>query len=299
VLPIRETDAMNRLLAQLARMALIVVAAVFICALLVRYAPGALVDERELDPHLSEESLAALRAEKGRDASVGANFIRYLRGAIHGDLGYSESNRAPIAALIADRAPETLRELAIGLGGAWLIGFAAAIPAGRWRNAHLYDGLSSAAAALLLSVPAAVAAYVCLLAGLTSAVVLMIAVAPKIFRFARNLIVPAYGAPHVFMARARGLSESRILFAHVLPPTAPQLLALAAASASMAIGAAIPIEAICEVPGLGRLAWQAALARDLPLLVNVTMLVALATTVVMTLAGARPWGEERKPEAAR
>jgi hypothetical protein len=47
------------------------------------------------------------------------------------------------------------------------------------------------------------------------------------------------------------------------------------------------------------LAWQAALARDLPLLVNVTMLVALATTVAMTLAGARPWVEERKPEAAR
>jgi peptide/nickel transport system permease protein len=54
----------------------------------------------------------------------------------------------------------------------------------------------------------------------------------------------------------------------------------------MAIGAAIPIETICDVPGLGRLAWQAATARDLPLLVNLTMLVALITIAAAALAEA-------------
>jgi peptide/nickel transport system permease protein len=86
------------------------------------------------------------------------------------------------------------------------------------------------------------------------------------------------------MARVRGIAEWRILAAHVLPSTAPQMFALAGASACMAIGAAIPVEAICDVPGLGRLAWQAAMARDLPLLVNLTMLIALATTAAMAIA---------------
>jgi peptide/nickel transport system permease protein len=80
------------------------------------------------------------------------------------------------------------------------------------------------------------------------------------------------------------VSEPRILAAHILPAISPQLLALAAASASMAIGAAIPIEAICDVPGLGKLAWNAATARDLPLLVNLTMLVAVVTTAATALA---------------
>lgn len=80
------------------------------------------------------------------------------------------------------------------------------------------------------------------------------------------------------------MSEPRILAAHVLPAISPQLLALAAASASMAIGAAIPIEAICDVPGLGRLAWNAAMARDLPLLVNLTMLIAVATTIATAVS---------------
>jgi ABC-type dipeptide/oligopeptide/nickel transport system permease component len=45
----------------------------------------------------------------------------------------------------------------------------------------------------------------------------------------------------------------------------------------MAVGAAIPIEALCGLAGVGQLAWQAALARDLPLLVNITILVTLVT----------------------
>jgi peptide/nickel transport system permease protein len=55
------------------------------------------------------------------------------------------------------------------------------------------------------------------------------------------------------------------------------LLAVGGVSISMAMGAAIPVEALCGIAGIGQLAWQAALARDLPLLVNITILVTLVT----------------------
>ena len=58
---------------------------------------------------------------------------------------------------------------------------------------------------------------------------------------------------------------------------APQLLAVAGVSVSVALGAAIPVEALCGLAGVGQLAWQAALARDLPLLMNITLLVTLVT----------------------
>ncbi|HXP87352.1 MAG TPA: ABC transporter permease [Bryobacteraceae bacterium] len=280
--------AMKAFAAHLLRMVALVLASGIACAILVRSAPGALVDERELDRRLGEDSLAALRAQKAKEAKLGTVFVRYLHGLILGDLGYSESNHEPIAALIAERAPETLRELAIGLAGAWLLGLGLAIPSGRWRQSRYiflaYDATSTIAAGFLLSLPAALVAYLCLVAGAPASVVLMLVLAPKVFQFARNLIVQGYGASHVAMARARGVGEARILWAHVLRAAAPQLLAVAAVSASMAIGAAIPIEAICDVPGLGRLAWQAALARDLPLLVNLTMLVGLVTVAAMAVA---------------
>ena len=57
----------------------------------------------------------------------------------------------------------------------------------------------------------------------------------------------------------------------------PQLIALAGITISLALGASIPVESLCGLPGIGQLAWQAALSRDLPLLVNLTVLVTLVT----------------------
>jgi len=67
-------------------------------------------------------------------------------------------------------------------------------------------------------------------------------------------------------------------------------------SFAIAFGAAIPIEALCDSPGLGQLAWQAALSRDLPLIVNLTFvvcLVMLAANSLADLAGhAFEWGAQ-------
>lgn len=262
------------MLKQLTRIAVLLLAAGLSCAFLVSNAPGFKVDERELDRRLNENSIRELRSNKASMGSLWSELRHYMVGLSRGDLGYSQSNHAPIAALIADRAPETLREIAIGLAGGWLLGLALALP----RRGF------SVIAGLLLSLPTALIAYLCVLAGAKSVLVLVIVLTPRIFRFARNIIAQAYTASYVEMARARGISENRILFRHVFPAISPQLLALAAASTSMAIGAAIPIEAICDVPGLGRLAWNAAMARDLPLLVMLTMLVAVATTVAGAIA---------------
>jgi peptide/nickel transport system permease protein len=55
-------------------------------------------------------------------------------------------------------------------------------------------------------------------------------------------------------------------------------------SFAISCGAAIPIEALCDSPGLGQLAWQAALSRDLPLIVNVTLVVSLVMLAANSLA---------------
>jgi len=275
----------RQLIRHLARIAGLVLITGLAAGVLVRYSPGSQVDERELNQRLGEISLAALRADRTKNANVATYTLAYFNGLVHGDLGYSESNNAPITELIADRAPATLRELAIGLAGGWLIGLGVAISVGRFRRASIWgtgwDAGSSATAGLVLSLPAALIAYLCLTAGAAAGAVLVIVLAPRIFRFARNLLVQAYGSSHVEMARARGVREWSILWSHVLPDARPQLLALLASSVSMGIGAAIPVEAICGAPGLGRLAWQAATSRDLPLLMNLTMLIALVTILAM------------------
>src|SRR5215471_9332916 len=140
-----------------------------------------------------------------------------------------------------------------------------------------YDGLATVLSGTLLCVPAAVLALLSVLWNVPGALAIGFIVFPKVYRYTRNLLAKAYALPHIVTARAKGLGEARILFWHVVPIAGPQMLALAGVSVSLAMGAAIPIEALCGLAGLGQLAWQAALSRDLPLLMNLTILVTLVT----------------------
>ena len=86
---------------------------------------------------------------------------------------------------------------------------------------------------------------------------IVLLVFPHVYRYAKNLLVDNMASAHVLAARARGVSRTRILLAHVVRPVGPQLFAVAGVSASLAFGASIPVEVICDVPGIGRLVGQA------------------------------------------
>jgi peptide/nickel transport system permease protein len=146
-----------------------------------------------------------------------------------------------------------------------------------WLRLSVYDTLTTVISGTFLCIPAAVLALLSVLWNVPGSLAIALIVFPHTYRYARNLLVKAYSLPHIITARAKGLGEVRILFWHVVPVVAPQLLAVAGVSVSMAVGAAIPVEALCGLAGIGQLAWQAALARDLPLLVNITILVTLVT----------------------
>ncbi len=252
-------------------------------ATLVRLAPGFDADEQELDPHLNAQSLQALRDARHTDHNVFRFYFSYMRRAAGGDLGTSLALGQPVRTLLRDRIPLTLRLLLVGLGLAWILSLALALSSA-WLRIFAYDTLTTAVSGTFLCIPAAVLALLSVLWNVSGALAIALIVFPHTCRYSRNLLMKTYSRPHIIAARARGLGEGRILFWHVVPVVAPQLLALAGVSVSMAVGAAIPVEALCGLPGIGQLAWQAALARDLPLLVNITILVTLVTLLANSSA---------------
>jgi peptide/nickel transport system permease protein len=245
-------------------------------ATLVRLAPGFEADVQELDPHLNAASVTALREARRQDHNILQFYLSYMNRAAHGDLGTSLALGQPVRTLLLDRAPLTLRLLATGLALAWVLSLTLALSAA-WLRLSIYDTLTTVVSGTFLCIPAAVLALLSVLWNVPGSSAIALIVFPHTYRYARNLLVKAYSQPHVITARAKGLAEPRILFWHVVPVVAPQLLAVAGVSVSMAVGAAIPVEALCGLAGIGQLAWQAALARDLPLLVNITILVTLVT----------------------
>jgi len=245
-------------------------------ATLVRLAPGFDTDEEQLDPHLNSASVQALRQARADQHNIFRFYFHSLQRAMHGDLGTSLSLGQPVGALLRDRVPLTLRLVGLGLLLSWAAVMALALSAA-WLRVFAYDTLATVISGTLLCIPAAVLALLSVLWNVPGALAIALIIFPRDYRYTRNLLAKAYSLPHIVTARAKGLGELRILFWQVVPVAGPQLLALAGVSVSLAIGAAIPVEALCGLAGVGQLAWQAALARDLPLLMNITVLVTLVT----------------------
>jgi peptide/nickel transport system permease protein len=245
-------------------------------AALVRYAPGFGASEEDLDSRLSQQSIEALRQQRMGEESFPLYTVHWLGRMARGDLGQSQSLNAPVGQLLAERLPETLRSMAAGLALAWSLGLGLALLAA-FDPGGAADLLSRAAISLLLCLPAAVLALLFVLGRAPVRLAVGLIVLPKVFGYARNLLVSGLSREHVLAARARGAGPVRILLRHVLVCVAPQLSALAGVTVSLAFSAAVPVEAVCDLPGIGQLAWKAAMERDLNLLVDLTMLVTLVT----------------------
>lgn len=255
----------------------------FLSATLVRLAPGFDADEAALDSHLSSQSIQALRQARTDQHDITRFYVRSVQQAVRGNLGTSISLKQPVSTLLHDRVPLTLKLVGLGLLMNWAAVMALSLSAA-WLRASAYDLCATVLSGILLCLPAAVLALLSVLWNVSGALAIALIIFPRDFRYTRNLLGKAYSLPHILSARAKGLSEVRILFWHVVPVVAPQLVAVAGVSISLAIGAAIPVEALCGLAGVGQLAWQAALARDLPLLMNITVLVTLVTLLANSSA---------------
>jgi peptide/nickel transport system permease protein len=262
-------------------------------ATLVRMAPGFDVDMQQLDSRLSHDSVEALRAQRTTNSNILQFYIHYLDAAIHGDFGTSLTFNRPVRELVVERFPTTAYLVGFGLATGWLLACALAFSAALFKS-PAYDLFSGSVSSVFLCIPSAVLALLFVLWRAPAYAAIALVVFPKIFRYAHNVLVQNYGLPHVVMARAKGLTPLRILLFHVLPVSAAPLVALAGVSVSIGLSAAIPIEALCGIPGIGQLAWQAALGRDLPLLVTLTMLVALLTLAANSAADLLNGGMAKK-----
>jgi peptide/nickel transport system permease protein len=245
-------------------------------AALVRIAPGFGTDERMLDTRLSNASIQAIAREHGADTNIFSYYIRYLARLASGDLGESVSFGKPVRELLAERAFVSLRSVSEGFLSAWVASLVLILLL-EWLPFRPLRTAASVSAGALLCVPAALIAIACFYFSGPPAVAIAAILFPRVFRYAENLIRHAAQAPHVFGAQAFGENRWRILWLHVLTPVVPELIALAGVSVSMAVGAAIPVEALCDSPGVGQLVWQATEARDLPVIVNITLLMTALT----------------------
>ncbi|MBP2312951.1 ABC transporter permease [Azospirillum soli] len=287
--------AVRKVLGGLARLAAVTVLLVLAFEAMPGDPVSAALGAHGADPALAGPVGGAL----GPDRALGARLVAFAAGLARGELGQSHRYvGTPVATLLAEAVPATVTlaagAMALSLPAGVALGLWAAARAGRAVDRVITAGLTAA-----LSLPAAALA-VALIAGFAVALdwlpvagwggaasavlpllVLAVPVAGLLGRLARALAADALARPHVRTARAKGLPEHRVLSAHVLPLLAGPLLAAAGAAFGGLLGGAVVVETVFAIPGLGRAAAEAVLARDHPVVLGCALLL----TTIHTLVG--------------
>ncbi|HEY5029407.1 MAG TPA: ABC transporter permease [Candidatus Angelobacter sp.] len=274
------------------RLVAVMLMASFAGAMLMRIAPGFSSDDQELNSGLSAQSMQAIRRAHLSDSNVPRFYAQYLASLVRGDLGTSRSLNQPVKELLRERLPITLVNLTFALAAGWLLALSLAVAAQMWKFPAL-NFIANGLSGTLISTPAAALALVFLMLRWPPAFAAALLVFPKIYRYTQNLLQQSGEMPHVLTARAKGAGPWRVLAWHVAPIALPQMIALVGVSISIGIGVLLPIEVVSDVAGIGQLAWHAAQARDLPLLVNLTMVVTFVTVCATLISDAAQRGFTR------
>lgn len=253
----------------------------------------------------SPEELARLRDNLGLGQPVPVQFFYWLENVLRGDLGSSISNGAPVLSLMLDRFQVSATIVVVAVALATAI----AVPAGlyaAWRQNETTDIAIVAISTLLMSVPSFWLGLVLLLVfglklgwlpvigyvpftenpwtALTYVVLpvvtLMLIEVGVLTRMMRASTIEVLRLEYVMHARAKGLSERKVLLRHVLPNAfAPTWTMIGLVLGGLLGGIAV-LETVFTLPGLGRLLVDAIFARDYPVVQGCLLFTALIYVIV-------------------
>jgi peptide/nickel transport system permease protein len=301
-----------RFLAQrLVKMAAMIVAIAVANFLLIHAAPGDPASVMAGEAGAADpQFLAQLRAQFGLDQPLSTQLAIYLGHLLHGDLGMSYRQGRPVASLIAERLPATLlltgTAFAFALAMGMLLGALAAQRVGRWADSVITVlalgffatpifwvglmlvlvfsvwldwlpsfGMNTVGADYTGWAAVADTSQYLLLPALTLGLFYMAVYA----RLTRASMLEVATQDFVRTARAKGVPEGRILRRHVLRNALLPVITYAGIQAGQLIGGSILVETVFAWPGVGRLAFDALLARDYQLLLGVFLCTSVLTVV--------------------
>jgi peptide/nickel transport system permease protein len=242
--------------------------------------------------NMTEDDLARIRVALGVDKPFLEQYFTFLKGLVTLDLGRSFSGNAPVTALIAQALPATLLlafiSIAVSIVLSIPLGIKAATARGKWPDQMIrilsLIGLSfpnfwlATMLVLLFAITfnllppsgmSGVSSYI------MPAVTMGVILTATNVRLVRTSMLETLQSQYIMVARAKGLSESKVLYKHALRNCAIPLITYFGIQFGGLLGGIVVIERVFNWPGLGTLAFDAVGARDFPVLQGVITVLSL------------------------
>jgi peptide/nickel transport system permease protein len=255
-----------------------------------------------LGPRATPERIAELRQALGLDEPLWSQYGRFLAGVIHGDFGTSLYYRQAVGPLVMDRLPATIFLVVYSAILALLVSLPLGVVAAVRRNSWV-DQVIRTVSLVALAMPAFwLGVLFILLFGLQlgwfpiggygdtfrdrlhhlflPALTIALAMAPIIIRSLRSSMASNLRAQYAMTARAKGLSERRVVTGHVLRPSLISTVTVLAVNLGFLIGSTVIIETVFAIPGLGFLMVSSIQTRDYPVIQAVTLVMAVLVILI-------------------
>lgn len=247
------------------------------------------------------ETVENIRQQLGLDQPFLAQYARYLSALAQGDLGRSYLQKTEVAELILSRLPATLLLMAAGITAELLLGLSMGIAAALMRG-RVGDQLLMMTSFVTVSAPQFVVSLLLLyifavrlgwfpIGGYgTPAHLVLPAVTLGILgsgwysRMMRSSLIEVMRSDYIRTARAKGLGRLRVVLRHALPNAILPVVAMIGIDIGIFMGGIVVVESVYGWPGIGQLAWQAIQRVDIPIIMGVTLVSALAIVIGNLLA---------------
>lgn len=253
------------------------------------------------NPQVSEKTIEDLQRVYGFDRPFVERYGSWLVGAVRGDLGESFSYRIPVRTLVWSRFLNTAMMGLAALLIAVVVSFLLAILSVLYRS-RLLNGIIEALILLTASTPRMILSLLALVVSLRFAFAAPVAGETSLFQIVAGSIVLAIPLISIFLAqlrdglndamnedfvrlaRAKGLSEWRVITRHALRAALNPFLTISGLSLGGLLGGSVIVETVLGWPGIGALMVSAVRARDIPLVMGVVLVASIAVWFGNTIA---------------
>lgn len=277
--------------------------------LAINAAPNSFFASGELNPNITPESIAQLKAVYGLDRPLYVQFFSWLSAIIQLDFGISFSSGEMVKNEILSRIPITLTINIISMILIFIISLYFGIKSALNKNSFfdrftgqlslLSFAMPSFYLALLLVLIFAINFEILPIAGLHSVpedgslsyyldfawhlvlpiFIIVFGGIGSLILYIRSLTIEILKSDYIFFAKARGLSQKQILRYYILPNLYPPVITLLGLSLPGIIGGSVILETIFSIDGMGLLFYQSALAHDYPVIMGILIIGAFLTLI--------------------
>lgn len=251
-------------------------------------------------PQATQEDVELVREQLGLNESIPKQYVNYVSGLFHGDLGTSLRTKRPVAVEVANRYGNTVRLTLLSLAWSSVVGILLGVWSGRHRSKWQdYTGMTLAVSGI--SLPSFWIGFILIIIfsvnlkifpttgadGFSSLVLpaftLGTSVAAVVARFTRSSLIEVMKEDYIRTARAKGLREKAVIWKHAFRNSMISVVTVIGLQFGFLLGGSVVTESVFAFPGLGSLLIESVNYRDYPAIQSLILIFSLHFLIINLL----------------